>query len=284
MMFDNVFPHLDSIGVTAILIFLGVVEIWMGSYALRRRDDWFIDIISVSQLALFIKPAIVVITSAVMSVLFPHQKDALGNCPIWLGILLVMVPDDFLHYWYHRKGHELKWLWQMHRTHHTAPDMGVAAAFRENWQWYLFMPSLWYSASLIYFGLGTEYIIATLVVGIHNVLVHTNLSWDRPLYRHPSLRYLAWFLERLIQLPSTHRTHHAKLTIDGEIPQENYGQFFYIWDWIFHTARFERDRYPASYGISNDPNDPWYVQLWYPLLRVQEKQRGRSRSSCCCKS
>jgi sterol desaturase/sphingolipid hydroxylase (fatty acid hydroxylase superfamily) len=271
MMDHTIFSHLDSITVTAILLIIGLVEVLTGSYVHHRRDDWLINLISVSQFALLIKPLIILLSSALMSVLFPHQKDLLAHYPLWLGMLLVMVPDDFLHYLYHRKGHEWGWLWRIHRTHHTAPELGVAVAFRENWQWYMFMPSLWYSASLIYFGLGKEYILVTLIVGIHNVLIHTSTRWDRPLYQHVSLSSVAWVLERLIQLPSTHRTHHAQLTANGDIPRENYGQLFYIWDWLFGTAHFERDRYPRSYGIPEDPKYPWYTQLWYPLSILPKK-------------
>ncbi len=253
--------HLDSILVASLFVLLGIVELAMipRATAGRRRDDWLIDILSVSQFALFIKPGIAVVVGFLLTLVSPAHAGSLSSIPIGLGILLVLVPGDFMHYWYHRKGHEWEWLWRRHRTHHTSPTMGVTVSFRENWQWFALMPDLWYGAALVYLGLGEAVVISTLIVGVHDILIHTAISWDRPLYRWTPLAY---FLERLIQLPSTHRAHHAVENPDGEIPNENFGQTFFLWDSMFGTARFPRGVDPKSYGIRNDPQDSWYTQLW----------------------
>lgn len=262
----SLIPHLDTYIVSAVFLGVGALEVLSGAYrnSPRRRDDWLIDFTSIAQFAVLIKPLIVILAAALLGGLFAGQRGALADTPLWLGVLLVFLPSDFLHYWYHRKGHEWNSLWRMHRTHHTTPTMGVTVAFRENWQWFMFMPDLWYSAALAYFGLGDAVIISTLIVGVHNVLIHTNLTWDRPIYRIPAL---AWLLERLIQLPSTHRAHHAAVNPAGGIPMENFGQTLFLWDTLFGTARFPRGQDPERYGIQNDPLDPWTAQLWWPFKR-----------------
>lgn len=260
--------HLDTISVTAIFVLFGVIEILAGFYQKWNRKDLAVDLISIAQLALVIKPGIIFMGGLIISSLFPNLVMQFASTPLLIGVFLVLVPGDFMHYWYHRKGHEWQWLWRMHRTHHTSSTMSVMISFRENWQWYVCMPDLWYGAFMTSMGMGEAVVISTLVTGVGNVLNHTSISWDKILYRIPILRYI---LERLIQLPSTHRAHHAVFGPDGKIPMENFGQFFFIWDTIFGTARFPRGNDPIEYGIPNQPKDNITSQLWWPFFLSKDK-------------
>ena len=98
----------------------------------------------------------------------------------------------------------------------------------------------------------------------------------KPLYRFAKL---AWFIERFIQLPSTHRAHHAEADPQGQIPLENYAQTLFLWDTLFKTGRFPRGNDPARYGIRNDPKDTWRVQLWWPAVRAKSKDSVYSSRS-----
>lgn len=263
--------HLDTYTVAAVFLLFGVIE-WTAGWYLkgnRRRDDWLIDLVSLGQLAVVIKPLIILSAGFLMSSLFPARTGSLAELPLWAGFLVVMIPDEFSHYWYHRLAHENSPLWKMHRTHHTSPNFQVTLAFRENWMWFAFMPGLWWSASMVYFGLGDAYILSTLVIGVHNVLIHTNVQWDRPLFTVKWLRPAGWLIERIIQLPSTHKAHHG-LGANSK-PMGNYGQFIFFWDVLFGTAYFPQSREPERYGIGNDTRDSWYSQLWFPFVRAKDK-------------
>lgn len=101
-------------------------------------------------------------------------------------------------------------------------------------------------------------------------LVHSAFAWDKVLYKWRWLVPFTWLLERLVQLPSTHRAHHAELDEHGKPPHHNFAQLLFIWDTLFGTANFTHDRYPERYGIPNDPGDPWCVQLWWPFCRSRK--------------
>jgi sterol desaturase/sphingolipid hydroxylase (fatty acid hydroxylase superfamily) len=81
---------------------------------------------------------------------------------------------------------------------------------------------------------------------------------------------LAWVLEQLLQRPSTHRADHAELDDQGRVPHYNFARSLFIWDTLLGSVRFPRDSYPTRYGIPNDPQYPWYAQLWWPLLRSKK--------------
>ena len=261
-------PHLDTYVVSILFVIIGMTEVATGLYFDRKRrsDDWLIDFISVAQLAIIIKPLIILTAGWLMSQVFPNFKDSLSEIPLWAAVLMIMIPDEFSHYWYHRLAHENPKIWKLHRTHHSSNDYQVTLAFRENWLWFVCMPGLWWSASMVYFGFGEAYIISTMIIGTHNVLIHSGYPWDNLLYKVRFLKPFTWVLERTIQLPSTHKAHHGL----GENASTfgNYGQFIFLWDVIFKTAHFPHEQAPEKYGISNDTQDKWYSQLWWPIVKA----------------
>lgn len=264
-------PHLDTWAVSGLLVLLGSFELLAGRMLNRRQsDELAVDAISLAQFALLIKPAIIAGAALILAQLAPSAAGQLGSLPLWQAVLLVIISADFMHYWYHRLGHTVPFMWHMHRTHHTATAMSISVAYRENWRWFLFMPDIWYAGALVYLGLGEAVLIAHLIFGCANVLVHSAFAWDKVLYKWRWLAPATWLLERLVQLPSTHRGHHAELDEHGKPPHHNFAQLLFIWDTLFGTANFTRDRYPERYGIPNDPGDPWCAQLWWPFCRSRK--------------
>ncbi len=261
--------HLDTKVVVGVFVLLGLTEALVGVYTRSRRrgDDWAIDLISIGHLAVLVKPTIILSVGAVLDAAFPSARDAWASWPLWLGVPFVMIGDEFLHYWYHRKGHEWSWLWKIHRTHHSTPDLNIVASFRENILWFVLMPNLWYAAALIYFGLGKAYVLSTMVIGVVNVLTHSGLRYDAVLYRTPWLRRVVWIVERVVTLPDTHHAHHGLGRWSS--PMGNYATLFIFWDVLFGTASFPHHR-PERYGIDDDPLDPWYVQLYWPFIKAQD--------------
>ncbi|MCJ1888227.1 sterol desaturase family protein [Pseudomonas sp. LA21] len=263
--------HLDTLVVSGLLITLGALELVAGRMLTRRKsDELIVDVVSLAQFALLIKPGIIAGAALALGAVAPSSAGSLAGMELWQALLLVILPADFMHYWYHRLGHTLPIMWRMHRTHHTATAMSISVSYRENWRWFLFMPDIWYAGVMVYLGLGEAVLISHLIFGCANVLVHSAFAWDKVLYRLRWLAPLTWIVERLVQLPSTHRAHHAELDEQGKPPHHNFAQLLFIWDTIFGTANFTRDRYPIRYGIPKDPGDPWYAQLWWPILRSRK--------------
>ncbi len=251
-------------------IFAGIAlfELLFGVYRSKFRfsRDWAIDLISLAQLALVLRPAALFLSLALAVWAWPGAQGALSNLPFWLAFLIVFIPDDFLHYWYHRAAHQWNWMWPMHRTHHTAQAYQVTIAFRENWSWLFFMPGFWWMGLMIHLGLGEEVILSALVIGVHNVFLHYGFNWDKFLYRIPGIRLLMRLFERVINTPSLHRGHHG--LGENSVPFGNYGQTLFIWDQLFGTAIFLGDKIPEKYGTIAKDKSKWYQQLWWPFFRL----------------
>ncbi len=262
---DEIISTVIVAGLFATIAFL---EFLFGLYKSKNRfgRDWIIDLVSLAQLALIMKPAALFLSLALASWLWPAGRGVLDGLPFWLAFLIVFVPDDFLHYWYHRMAHQWDWMWPMHRTHHTAQQYQVTIAFRENWSWLFFMPGFWWMGLMIHLGLGDVVIVSTLVIGVHNVITHYGFTWDRKLYQKSIMRRVMWVVERIFNTPSLHRGHHG-LGENG-VPFGNYGQTLFVWDQIFGTATYMEDRIPEQYGTIAEDESKWYQQLWWPFFRL----------------
>jgi sterol desaturase/sphingolipid hydroxylase (fatty acid hydroxylase superfamily) len=186
---------------------------------------------------------------------------------LWASALFVLVGDDLLQYWYHRKAHEWTWLWKLHRPHHSSREMGVLVSYRNAVLYYVLMPNIWWLGMATYFGLYREMIIAIILKQLIVTAAHSEARWDAFLYKYKTLNPLAWVIERFISTPATHFAHHGKSPEDGiSNPNGNYSNMFFLWDVIFRTARITR-KYPEIYGIADDPDDSWRSHLYYPFVK-----------------
>jgi sterol desaturase/sphingolipid hydroxylase (fatty acid hydroxylase superfamily) len=239
----------------------------------RVKNDWLVDAISVVQLV-SLKPLVMLVAFSVGAFLFPDLQDHLQGLPFWLGFLLVFIPDDFSHYWIHRLAHEHPSIWPLHRTHHATTVYQTSIAFRENWLWYVVMPGFWWQGLMVYAGLIEEVVLATAVIGLHNVLLHNGLSWDQKLYKNRSTRAVMKLLEYVVNTPSLHRAHHGLGR--NSVPYGNYAQTLFIWDVMFGTATFLKGAAPEYYAVSNPEimKQRWNYHLWWPLVK---RKKGENK-------
>jgi sterol desaturase/sphingolipid hydroxylase (fatty acid hydroxylase superfamily) len=197
---------------------------------------------------------------------FPEYQGALGSLSVWVAIPLFLVLDDMMQYWWHRASHSFAWLYNLHRAHHNARYMSVRLVYRNNIIYYAMMPSIWFSATLIYLGLGWFY-AGYLIVKLAVITgAHSDIKWDAPLYRIPWLSPVMWVVERTISTPATHHAHHGRHADDPAVNYKgNYGNLLFFWDVLFGTAKITRS-YPQSYGVENLPDATLGQQLLWPIF------------------
>jgi len=259
----------DSLIISGFMLALGVLEIFGGLYknSKRTKDDWWIEVMSFVHSATVSKPLIVLVTGLLLSLAVPQSAGVLADWSLWISLPFVLLVDDFIQYWYHRKAHEWKWLWNLHRPHHSGPEMGVLVTFRENIFYVMIIPNIWFLAIVTYLGLAIPVAIALIAKYIVVVSAHSETRWDQWLYKYESLHPLAWIIERTISTPATHFAHHGKTSKDGiSNPTGNFSNMFFFWDIMFDTAIITR-QYPTEFGIEKDPHDHWSAHLYWPLIK-----------------
>lgn len=262
---ENLYMYL----VMGILLFFGAIEAISGLYhdSQRRKDDWWLEIVSFVALSALIKPGIALAVVGIGSAFFAEYQNAYVGMSLWIGLPLYLIIDDILQYWYHRFAHEYEWLWKLHRPHHAATEMGFLISYRNAALYYVLMPNIWWIGIFIFVGGAKAAAIGIVLKQLVIIGSHSPTKWDQFLYKYKALHPLAWVLERIFITPAAHFAHHGKSRLDGiSDPNGNFGNMLFIWDQLFGTALITR-QYPTELGLMNDPEDSWTSHFLYPLIK-----------------
>ena len=254
--------------VFGIMIFFGTIEAILGYVASSKRskDDIMVELSNTIILMFFVKNAIIFSAFHLTQWLFPAAKDAVVSLPIWLNLIIALLVDDFLQYWYHRSSHEYKSLWKWHRPHHAAEEMGFLVSYREAIWFYVFMPNIWWMGIFTFLGGGIGVAIGVVFKQLLVVSSHSLVTWDSFFYRRPKLMPIMKVLERIFITPAFHHGHHAVSIIDDiGHPNGNFGNMFSFWDQLFGSAKFAH-AFPIAYGLPNNTKDSWASQVFYPVI------------------
>jgi sterol desaturase/sphingolipid hydroxylase (fatty acid hydroxylase superfamily) len=232
----------------------------------QTKDDAVVEIISTGTLVLLTQPFVLAAGAFAASLIAPDAAGALAALPIVAQVGLLLIFDDMTQYWWHRTTHKVKWLYNLHRAHHNAEYLSIRVVYRNNFFYYLMMPSLWLSGALIYLGLGWVYAFYIVVKMAVIYGAHSDVRWDAPLYRIKWLSPVMWVVERVISTPATHSAHHGKHADDGVTNYKgNYGNLLFFWDVLFGTAKITR-RYPEEFGVEGLEPMRAGEQLFWPVI------------------
>ena len=240
---------------------------------LQRPKDAVVEIIGSVVLLAVTQPAILLAAYVAMSLAFPGAQDGLVGLPIVAQVLLLLVLDDMAQYWWHRTTHNTPWLYNLHRAHHDAEYMSIRIVYRNNIFYYLMMPGIWFSGILIYLGLGKVYAVYIIIKLAVIFGAHSDIRWDKPLYKIKWLSPVMWLVERTISTPATHSAHHGKHQSDGVTNYKgNYGNLLFFWDVLFGSAKITR-KYPEEVGVENLEPMSAGEQLIWPLIRSRDSEK-----------
>ncbi len=259
---------------TVVLLVLGIIEAIGGLYLedKRTKNDFSIEIISLITLPVFVQPGIFLLVFWIGGSWFSQYDNSLFSMSIWWQFAAFLILDDMMQYWWHRFSHSNRTFWKLHRPHHVVQEMGVLVTYRNAILYYALMPGIWFSAMLVFLGMGYAYLIYLPIKLVVILFAHSETKWDRVLYKYKLLYPIAWVVERTISTPSTHFAHHGLTAEDGvSHPNGNFGNLLFIWDIIFGTAKITR-KYPTKFGAWNRINEPWYVQLMFPLIKSKDER------------
>ena len=262
----------DEKGVVVILLVFGIAEALLGAYKNSKRtwQDYVMELVSFPQLTVLIQPGVLLLVLFIGKSFFPAFEGRFFDLSYGWQFLILILIEDMPQYWWHRLAHHSPVLWKLHVAHHASPGMGVGVSFRNDALYYFLMPNIWLASIAVFLGFGKVYVFYTVVKLLVVIGAHSEVRWDSYLYRYRILHPLAWLVEHIISTPATHFAHHGLTNEDGISNNNgNFGNMFFIWDQLFGTAKITR-QYPSEFGIENDPKDPWYVMLYYPLMRSKK--------------
>ncbi|MGQ0698568.1 MAG: sterol desaturase family protein [Panacagrimonas sp.] len=145
------------------------------------------------------------------------------GAPLWIELVLAWLLLDLVIYWQHRAFHEIRWLWPLHRVHHSDVEFDVTTGLR-------FHPGELLASQLFKMGviamLGAPWLAVLLFeIGLSSFALFTHANLRLP----PAFeRVLRW----LFVTPDMHRTHHSTHRFETD---SNYGNVLSMWDHLFRS-------------------------------------------------
>lgn len=123
--------------------------------------------------------------------------------------LAFLLFDDLSQYCWHRLSHVNKTMWKFHRPHHVVEEMGILVTYRNAVLYYAMIPGIWFSGMLVFMGMGTTLLIYLSLKLTIILLAHSEVRWDKIIFKHKFIEPLAWLVERTISTPCINFAHHG---------------------------------------------------------------------------
>jgi sterol desaturase/sphingolipid hydroxylase (fatty acid hydroxylase superfamily) len=180
--------------------------------------------------------------------------------PTWWSFIACFFILDLCRYWAHKVGHEHRFWWSTHVTHHSSQQYNFSVSFRLSWiqqiKIIFFIP-----VALMGFHPFVFFVCHQIAV-VYQFWIHTELIKKMP-------RWVEFFFVT----PSHHRVHHAT---NPQYIDKNYGSTFIIWDRIFGT--FEPEIEKPIYGITTPVNsyNPVYLVFHEVIDICKDLRKVRS--------
>ncbi len=187
------------------------------------------------------------------SIAYEYRVFNLPQNAWWVWVLCFFA-DDLTFYWFHRWGHEVRFLWASHSVHHSSKTFNLSANFRQSWTSNIIGGNLWIWMAFV--GISPASILFMKSINaLYQFLLHTEAVRKLP----------PWF-EYVFNTPSHHRVHHGS---NDEYLDKNHGGILILWDRIFNT--FKAEDVKPVYGLTKDivSNNPVVITFyeWANLLR-----------------
>jgi lathosterol oxidase len=156
--------------------------------------------------------------------------------PFVVQFAAILLLTAFVQYWIHRAFHRVPVLWRVHRIHHSADLMDWLAGSR------LHLVDVAVTRGLTYvpiYALGfaeTPLFAYVIFVSVQATFIHANVR-----FRFGALRWV-------LATPQFHHWHHGA---EPEAVDKNFAVHLPLLDRLFGTCYLPKDRWPASYGLTD---------------------------------
>ncbi|MCP4443279.1 MAG: sterol desaturase family protein [Aureispira sp.] len=168
--------------------------------------------------------------------------------------------SDFMSYLVHYLMHKIPFLWEFHKTHHSATTLNPVTQYRIHPVELLINNA----RSILVFGvltglfdyLSNHQVHKLVFLGV-NVLSFGFLLFGANLrHSHVKLRYWS-FLEYIFISPVQHQIHHSN---NPKFFNKNMGSMFALWDWLFGTLALSKTAKNIEFGLGEE--DEQYSSFW----------------------
>jgi len=202
---------------------------------------------------------LIIVQLIALGVLGDSAGTVMGELALPLQVVAGLIVSEIGLYAAHRLAHEWSLLWRFHAVHHSVRKLWLVNTGR-----FHFVDSLTSVAASVPFlflsGISMDAIVwVSAITAYIGILTHCNVDMR-----------CGW-LNYVFNTPNLHRWHHAVERDDGN---SNYGENLMLWDMLFGTFRYRKDRDVDIIGINDTMPARFLEQLAVPFL--WKKYQGRA--------
>ncbi len=193
--------------------------------------------------------------------------------------LIIIVVLDFTLWFMHYVYHKVPFLWDYHKTHHSAEVMTPLTAARmhpveEVTSSLAATVAIGGTYAVLVYGLG-DAAIQVRLFDINIVLAVFFLAAFHLRHSHVWVRYPVW-LQHILVCPAQHQIHHS---VERRHWDKNMGFIFAFWDWAAGTLYAPKEREHLTFGLGT-PEDggTWHslgALYLLPFRQSWARLRGR---------
>lgn len=202
------------------------------------------------------------LNSALQDLELPVPQDIalLSGAPLWVQFIVFFILKDFVEWNIHRLLHNVPWLWEFHKLHHSIEELDWIGNFRFHWGEIIIYRTLSYLPLVI---LGIDGTVLLIIAVVWTVMLDLN---------HSNIRFSWGPLKYLFNSSAMHVWHHD--VVQHGKGGQNFGQVLSIWDWIFKTVYWPpNEEQPEKLGFENMNKYPEGLlrRLVYPFWKKPGK-------------
>jgi len=179
--------------------------------------------------------------------------------PVWGQLLILFVLRDFIQFNVHRLLHQVPWLWEFHKVHHSVEEMGFAAHLRYHWMETVVYRTIEYlPLAMIGFGIQDFFLVHLFALSIGH-------------FNHSNFNLNLGLLKYLFNNPQMHIWHHAKTLPEKRARGVNFGMSLSLWDYLFRTNYIPHTGKDIPLGIEKLEEFPkkFSEQQLYPFVKKE---------------
>lgn len=196
-----------------------------------------------------------------------------GHAPAWLAMTLVTVAQvllvDLLYWGLHYAFHNVPWLWNLHKVHHSAEVMTPFTEWRGHPLEIIGFASLAPIAAGLCLAVGVRLLgrgaVPASVLGMNVFLVAHLMTFHHLRHGQAWIAARGW-LGRIVHSPAHHHLHHST---DPAHYGKNLGYALSVWDWAFGTLLVPGKQPRLKFGVPGEPAFTTLAQTIFPRLRYR---------------
>jgi sterol desaturase/sphingolipid hydroxylase (fatty acid hydroxylase superfamily) len=174
--------------------------------------------------------------------------------PIWSNVLVWLLLSDLSQYWLHRSLHRWRWLWTLHKVHHSQKELNPLTSWRVHWLEFVYLNVGAFAVSLLLGDFSGYHAIIIGILAASQMAQHSDLDWTYGPFG------------KIFVSPHFHNRHHSAAPEDLDV---NFGTLLIVWDHLFGTARNSPGLASVHglVGVEDDVPPSFLGQQLYPLSK-----------------